>query len=415
MERRSRTVLTHVQSIGSNSARAAASALSSTDGRWALLSTSLTAMIAGSIAWLAVGTMPPINAQGFGVGHETTFLPYELFQRLVRCQRHAPMPRSRPSARSQATQQTPPRRQRSTIRSRPRTPATTATRTPASKPAPSRWIAATRWPARWKTPASPQMTRMPPSLRSARSSICAACARARSFELTYSTAQPEAASRRRTRVHRYARRCGRRRRRQRQWRDGTGDDDAGRPLLSVAFSPSVEHDVTYRARADGSFTANDVEKKLEAHIHRAGATINSSLYLAAMQAGIPADVVVEMIHMFSYKVDFQRDIKPGDTFEVFYNYYYTPDGQPAKRRQYLATRRCIWAAARSRSTATSPIRTSRPIISTRTARAPSRMLMKTPVDGARISSGFGMRFHPVLGYTPHAQGHRFRACRSERR
>jgi hypothetical protein len=73
-----------------------------------------------------------------------------------------------------------------------------------------------------------------------------------------------------------------------------------------------------------------VKKELQVHRHRAGGTIDSSLYLAAMQAGIPADVVVDMIHMFSYKVDFQRDLHPGDRFEVYYDYYYTPDGQPAK-------------------------------------------------------------------------------------
>ena len=53
-----------------------------------------------------------------------------------------------------------------------------------------------------------------------------------------------------------------------------------------------------------------------------------------MQAGIPAGVVVEMIRMFSYDVDFQRDVHPGDRFEVFYNHYYTPEGQPAKRGRH---------------------------------------------------------------------------------
>src|SRR6185437_11321259 len=99
---------------------------------------------------------------------------------------------------------------------------------------------------------------------------------------------------------------------------------------SVAFSPSVEHDISIARDESGAFAATDTVKELSAHIHRAGATIDSSLYLAAMQAGIPADVVVEMIHMFSYEVDFQRDIKPGDSFEVFYTYYYTPEGQPAR-------------------------------------------------------------------------------------
>jgi murein DD-endopeptidase MepM/ murein hydrolase activator NlpD len=169
-------------------------------------------------------------------------------------------------------------------------------------------------------------------------------------------------------------------------------------LLSVAFSPSVEHNITIARAADGSFSANDVVKQLVQHHHRAGATIDSSLYLAATQAGIPTDVVVEMIHMFSYKVDFQRDLRPGDRFEVYYDYYYTPEGSPAKQGNIT------YAMMRTGG---------KDIVLYRFQPDPNQpadyfdkngenlkgMLMKTPVDGARISSGFGMRFHPVLGYS----------------
>ncbi len=169
-------------------------------------------------------------------------------------------------------------------------------------------------------------------------------------------------------------------------------------LLSVAFSPSVEHDVTIARASDGTFTANDAVKQLVAHEHRGGATIDSWLYLAAMQAGIPADVVVEMIHMFSYKVDFQRDIKPGDSFEVFYDYYYTPDGQPAKEGQisYAVMRTDGHEIALYRY---QPDPNDPPDYFDARGRSAKGMLMKTPVDGARITSGFGMRFHPILGYT----------------
>ena len=101
-------------------------------------------------------------------------------------------------------------------------------------------------------------------------------------------------------------------------------------LLSLHFSPTIEQDITITRTTEGGFTADMVKKQLEVHHHRAGATIDSSLYLAGMQAGIPADIVIEMIRMFSYKVDFQRDLHPGDSFEVYYDYYYTPEGQPAK-------------------------------------------------------------------------------------
>ena len=71
-------------------------------------------------------------------------------------------------------------------------------------------------------------------------------------------------------------------------------------LLSMHFSPSIEQDITITRATDGSFSAQNLQKTLEVHHHRAGATIDSSLYLAGMQAGIPADIVIEMIRMFSY-------------------------------------------------------------------------------------------------------------------
>jgi murein DD-endopeptidase MepM/ murein hydrolase activator NlpD len=169
-------------------------------------------------------------------------------------------------------------------------------------------------------------------------------------------------------------------------------------LLSVTFSPSVEHDITISRQADGTFTANDVEKKLEAHVHRAGATIDSSLYLSAMRAGIPADVVVEMIHMFSYEVDFQRDIHPGDSFEVYYNYYYTPEGQPAREGNVSYATMHLGGRTVTLYRYQPDPNDPADYFNARGQSAKS-MLMKTPVDGARISSGFGMRFHPVLGYS----------------
>ncbi len=87
MERRSKFPFRAIPAEWQEALRVAAASagatLSTTDGRWALLSTSLTAIVAGSIAWLAAGTVTPVGAKGFGTGHEKTLLPYQLFLKLA--------------------------------------------------------------------------------------------------------------------------------------------------------------------------------------------------------------------------------------------------------------------------------------------------------------------------------------------
>jgi len=170
-------------------------------------------------------------------------------------------------------------------------------------------------------------------------------------------------------------------------------------LLALHFSPSVEQEITVTRTMAGGFDAQTVKKELQVHRHRVGGTIDSSLYLSAMQAGIPPDVVTDLMNnIFPYKVDFQREIHPGDSFEVYYDYYYTPEGLPAKygaisyARIRLSGKDIVLYRYQ-------PDPDQAPEYFDAKGESAKGMLMKTPVDGARISSGFGSRFHPVLGYT----------------
>jgi len=169
-------------------------------------------------------------------------------------------------------------------------------------------------------------------------------------------------------------------------------------LLSLHFSPTIDQDITVTRTTEGGYTAQIEKKELEVHRHRAGGTIDGSLYLSAMQAGIPADVVNDMIRMFGYKVDFQRDVHAGDKFEVYYDYYYTPEGQPAKYGAISYAMMTLGGKQipmyRFQADPDEPAE-----YFDAKGESAKGMLMKTPVDGARISSGFGSRFHPVLGYT----------------
>jgi murein DD-endopeptidase MepM/ murein hydrolase activator NlpD len=176
----------------------------------------------------------------------------------------------------------------------------------------------------------------------------------------------------------------------------TQDDESNeRRLLSLSFSPSIENQITVKLTVPDGYLAETVQRKFDERYQRASAKIDSSLYLAAMRAGIPATVVVDLIRMFSYEVDFQRDVQPGDEFEVIFSRFYAEDGRAAKTGDILSASMTLSGKKHALYRFESNGEEEYFDANGQSARS---MLMKTPVDGARISSRFGRRFHPVLGY-----------------
>ena len=90
-------------------------------------------------------------------------------------------------------------------------------------------------------------------------------------------------------------------------------------FLGLALQPTPERDVTVQWTSAGRFVAEEVERPLERRDSYASATIESSLYDAALAADLPIDVLMDVVRMFSFDVDFQRDIQTGDRFEVLYD------------------------------------------------------------------------------------------------
>lgn len=161
--------------------------------------------------------------------------------------------------------------------------------------------------------------------------------------------------------------------------------------------------------ADEDFQSEIKEKKVVLQTTSAKAEIETSLYGSAARAGIPASVVAEMIRIYSYQVDFQRDLREGDQVEITYQTYETEDGDFARYGDVLYANLIV--AGKSMPVYRFTPDSGRPGYYTPDGKSTKKSIMRTPIDGARISSGFGMRHHPVLGYNKMHKGVDFAAPR----
>ncbi|MEC9347531.1 MAG: peptidoglycan DD-metalloendopeptidase family protein [Pseudomonadota bacterium] len=174
------------------------------------------------------------------------------------------------------------------------------------------------------------------------------------------------------------------------------DDDR---LTEIRLRESVERTVVARrdAGSDG-FSGEEILAELDKGLVKARGTIDDSLFLAASRAGVEHDVLMEFIRIFSYDVDFQREIHPGDGFDLVWERFTDENGEMARTGNVLVATLTLSGKART-FYRFQPKGEARADYYDRTGQSVRKTLMRTPIDGARITSGFGKRRHPILGYT----------------
>ena len=136
--------------------------------------------------------------------------------------------------------------------------------------------------------------------------------------------------------------------------------------------------------------------------------IKDNLYNSAMRSELPKEIFSELIKILSFSIDFQRELKKGDVFETFYSQkidLITNKIIESKPIHYISANLKNNDLKFYRFTT----RNGKSSFYDEEGKSSKKTLMKTPLNGARLSSGFGNRKHPILGFTKMHKGVDFAA------
>jgi len=161
-----------------------------------------------------------------------------------------------------------------------------------------------------------------------------------------------------------------------------------------------------RDTSDKGFSQKILVTKLNKNIIYKEDAILQSLYKSAMNQKIPANTIIEFARIYGFQVDFQRDIRKNDSFQIMYEVFVDDN------KKIIGTGNILYANLKLSGEDNSLYYFDKDESKghyDKNGKSVKKALMKTPINGARLSSPFGMRKHPIDGFNKMHKGTDFAA------
>tara|TARA_Y100000816_G_scaffold135355_1_gene95650 strand:+ start:149 stop:1450 length:1302 start_codon:yes stop_codon:yes gene_type:complete len=184
----------------------------------------------------------------------------------------------------------------------------------------------------------------------------------------------------------------------------TGKDKEILNIL-IPLSPTKKLEI-YKNTKNNSFAKREIVTNLKKIIVLKEGTIKSSLYKSATKEDISPNIIVEFARLYGFQIDFQRDIRKNDSFQIVYEIYVDENGK------IFENGKIVYANLILRGQYNQLYYFPKKNYDghyDENGKSVKKALMKTPINGARLSSSFGMRKHPILGYNKMHRGTDFAA------
>ena len=186
------------------------------------------------------------------------------------------------------------------------------------------------------------------------------------------------------------------------------DNLSNNEIIEFRIQTDKKNEILFtRFSEDIDFKSERIKKNLTKKLVYKETIITDSLYNSAINLNISPNIIIEFARLYGFQIDFQRDVWKNDSFQIIYEEFINED------KKIIDTGEIIFASLNIQNTNYQLYKyeydTNKIDYFDENGKSIRKTLMKTPINGARLSSSYGKRKHPILGYTKMHTGTDFAA------